>query len=69
MKIRQGYSANVRAEVARRGKRAKDMAAAVGVSPATWRRRMRNDDWRITELELLATALDVPLDTLTRRVA
>lgn len=68
MPIRSAYSDNIRAEVARRGKSTAEMATAINVSPATWRRRLARNDWRAAELQLIATALRVPLSSLTGEV-
>lgn len=59
------YSANVRAEVARAGKRQQDVARDVRMSWSQWERRVRGDvDWRAFELEAIARVLHIPVRRL-----
>lgn len=57
-------SANIRAEAARRRITQKRLAAMIGMSEATWRRRMAENTWSAAEVRLIATALDVQLSVL-----
>jgi ABC-type sulfate transport system permease component len=56
---------NVRAELARADHSYRDAAAALGLSYATFRRRILTGDFRPDELEALAVMLEVPLARLT----
>jgi hypothetical protein len=63
--IARSISRNVRAEVARTGLRAEDIARRVGVSLATWYRRAEDpSSWSINELLRLAAVLEVTLHDL-----
>lgn len=60
-------AANVRAEVARQGRRHTDAAAAIGVHKANLSRRMRGEvAFRADELARLAEWLGVPIATLVQ---
>jgi len=58
-------AANVRAEVARQGRRHNDAAAVLGIHKANLSRRMRGEvAFRADELALLADWLGVPIASL-----
>jgi hypothetical protein len=60
-------AANVRAEVARQGRRHNDAAAALGIHKANLSRRMRGEvAFRADELARLADWLGVPIAVLVR---
>jgi transposase len=57
---------NVRAEIARAGLNQENVAEQIGLSYATFRRRLTGPgDWRAGELEAIARALRIPLARLT----
>lgn len=58
---------NIRAELARAGRTARQARAAIGISPSTWDDRMSQPGyWRLQELERLAGWLGVDVATLVR---
>lgn len=60
----------VRAELARRRLRQKDLARALGISDATMTRRLAGDQpFTIPELEIAARFLGVPLSSLVTSAA
>lgn len=59
-------SANIRAEVARTGLPATQVAQAVGLTYPQWQRRINNKvPWRMDEVGAIARFLRVRLDVLT----
>lgn len=55
----------LRAELARAGVEQKQVAAWLGVVPATVTKRMRGDvEWRLSELRIIADNLGVPVSRL-----
>jgi transcriptional regulator with XRE-family HTH domain len=66
------YSGNIAAELARRRWSQSDLAIRTGMKLEAIRRRMRANPrsaavWSARELELVAHAFGVPMETLTRR--
>lgn len=62
------YSANIRAEVTRLGRRQTEVATESGLSWPQWQRRISGPvSWRAEELEAIARTLGVPLENLLRR--
>lgn len=63
------YSSNVRAELARRQMTQSELAERAGMHIEALRRRMRSGrwaaSWTANELEQVARALAVPMETLT----
>lgn len=58
---------NIRAELARAGRTARQAQDATGIRPSTWDSRMSQPgSWRLKELECLADWLGVELSTLVR---
>jgi hypothetical protein len=56
---------NIRAELARAGKTAREAQLAIGLPPSTWDDRMREPEyWRLGQLESLAKWLGVDVETL-----
>ncbi len=61
----QRVAQEVRANMARRGRTQSDIATALGISQTAISRRLSGSvPWDVNELELVATALDVPLADL-----
>ncbi len=61
----QRVAQEVRANMARRGRTQSDIATALGISQTAISRRLSGFvPWDVNELELVATALDVPLADL-----
>lgn len=58
-------AATIRAELARRRVTVARLAAVTGISLNKLQRRLAGDDFRLSELHAIATALDVPLTALT----
>ena len=58
---------NIRAELARAGKTARQAQEAIGIPASTWDDRMRHPGyWRMSQLEALAAWLGVELFELLR---
>lgn len=58
---------NIRAELARAGKTAREAQEAIGIPPSTWDSRMADPGyWRLGQLESLAAWLGVDVETLLR---
>ncbi len=61
----QRVAQEVRANMARRGRTQSDIATALGISQTAISRRLSGSvPWDVNELELVATALDVPIAEL-----
>lgn len=64
--VRASIAASVRAEMARRSKTQRDLAALLGVDQQSISLRCRGErSFRAEELVAIASWLDVPLDQLT----
>lgn len=62
-------AANVRAELARRGRSATNLAASIGMSQSAMARRLAGQiAFDVNDLGAVATELDVPLSVLLPRV-
>lgn len=67
MKLTQAIAAEIKARAASSGMLSRQVAAALDMAEISYSHRLRGEiDWRIDELERVATLFDLELDELLR---
>lgn len=69
MRYQDALRGNIKAELGRSNRKAKEAAAAIGLAPGVFSSRLNGrTEWRVGELIQLAIALRIPFDRLVEGV-